>query len=393
MLNFASKKKAVDRRAIDRVTGYVRSYLQQQQRSQQQLQDQQHPHHEQSHKEQQEKNGVSSAALLATASAFGEFLDDNVQIMVAEVECNQEGCVPIETLIVLVGKEEEEVDRSVDSSSKPNDEKKGGKSRRCRWSDKILKPVAEVTEEDVAQLEIPLDWNKPQEAGAAQTDNENSGISPTIKATVLDYVHSFTSVEDKLRAIQEFQALFAALEEEETKKMSIPATLANPSGGSTTAIASAFSTQTNVGPSPASTITSPTSSLSGDITPASNNSTMVTMVPMMPTTTQTSSNTSAQRATILSKMPSPLTEKEPPNTNSINSNSNASKSVATTSASIAPTISASGKRPVRTTVISDGTSNSIASERHSKGTRQRGCPCCDPDNIDNIIDRMMYKDA
>jgi hypothetical protein len=385
MFNFASKKKAVDRRAIDRVTGYVRSYLQQQQRSQQQLQDQQHPHHEQSHKQRPE-NADSSAAL---ASASVEFIDDNVQIMVAEVECNQEGCVPIETLIVLVGKEEEEVDRSVDSSSKLNDEKNGGKSKRCRWSDKILKPVAEVTEEDVAQLEIPLDWNKPQEAEAAQTDNENSGISPTIKATVLDYVNSFTSVEDKLRAIQEFQALFAALEEEETKKMSIPATLANPSGGSTTAIASAFSTQTNVGPSPASTITSPTSSLSGDITPASNNSTMVTMVPMMPTTTRTSSNTSSQQA----MMPSPLAEKEPPNTNIINSNSNASKSVATTSASIAPTISASGKRPVRTTVISDGTSNSIASERHSKGTRQRGCPCCDPDNIDNIIDRMMYKDA
>jgi hypothetical protein len=385
MFNFASKKKAVDRRAIDRVTGYVRSYLQQQQRSQQQLQDQQHPHHEQSHKQRPE-NADSSAAL---ASASVEFIDDNVQIMVAEVECNQEGCVPIETLIVLVGKEEEEVDRSVDSSSKLNDEKNGGKSKRCRWSDKILKPVAEVTEEDVAQLEIPLDWNKPQEAEAAQTDNENSGISPTIKATVLDYVNSFTSVEDKLRAIQEFQALFAALEEEETKKMSIPATLANPSGGSTTAIASTFSTQTNAVPSPASSITSPISSISGDVTPASNNSTMVTMVPMMPTTTRTSSNTSSQQA----MMPSPLAEKEPPNTNIINSNSNASKSVATTSASIAPTISASGKRPVRTTVISDGTSNSIASERHSKGTRQRGCPCCDPDNIDNIIDRMMYKDA
>jgi hypothetical protein len=385
MFNFASKKKAVDRRAIDRVTGYVRSYLQQQQRSQQQLQDQQHPHHEQSHKQRPE-NADSSAAL---ASASVEFIDDNVQIMVAEVECNQEGCVPIETLIVLVGKEEEEVDRSVDSSSKLNDEKNGGKSKRCRWSDKILKPVAEVTEEDVAQLEIPLDWNKPQEAEAAQTDNENSGISPTIKATVLDYVNSFTSVEDKLRAIQEFQALFAALEEEETKKMSIPATLANPSGGSTTAIASTFSTQTNAVPSPASSITSPISSISGDVTPASNNSTMVTMLPMMPTTTRTSSNTSSQQA----MMPSPLAEKEPPNTNIINSNSNASKSVATTSASIAPTISASGKRPVRTTVISDGTSNSIASERHSKGTRQRGCPCCDPDNIDNIIDRMMYKDA
>eukprot|EP01041_Mallomonas_annulata_P006262 gene6262-12679_t len=31
--------------------------------------------------------------------------------------------------------------------------------------------------------------------------------------------------------------------------------------------------------------------------------------------------------------------------------------------------------------------------RHNKGVRQRGCPCCDPDNIDNIVDRMLFLDA
>lgn len=29
-------------------------------------------------------------------------------------------------------------------------------------------------------------------------------------------------------------------------------------------------------------------------------------------------------------------------------------------------------------------------DRHLKGVRQRGCPCCDPDNIDNIVDSMMF---
>ena len=29
--------------------------------------------------------------------------------------------------------------------------------------------------------------------------------------------------------------------------------------------------------------------------------------------------------------------------------------------------------------------------RHKKGgTRPRACPCCDPDNIDNIVDRMLF---
>lgn len=31
--------------------------------------------------------------------------------------------------------------------------------------------------------------------------------------------------------------------------------------------------------------------------------------------------------------------------------------------------------------------------RHVKGVRQRGCPCCDPDNIDNIVDKLLVFDA
>jgi len=29
--------------------------------------------------------------------------------------------------------------------------------------------------------------------------------------------------------------------------------------------------------------------------------------------------------------------------------------------------------------------------RHNKGVRQRGCPCCDPDNIDNIVDNLFLR--
>jgi hypothetical protein len=30
--------------------------------------------------------------------------------------------------------------------------------------------------------------------------------------------------------------------------------------------------------------------------------------------------------------------------------------------------------------------------RHEKEERRRGCPCCDPDNLNNLIDRMMFGD-
>jgi hypothetical protein len=28
-------------------------------------------------------------------------------------------------------------------------------------------------------------------------------------------------------------------------------------------------------------------------------------------------------------------------------------------------------------------------EKHARGVRRRGCPCCDPDDPDNVIDMMM----
>eukprot|EP01035_Chromulina_nebulosa_P021117 gene21117-27363_t len=31
--------------------------------------------------------------------------------------------------------------------------------------------------------------------------------------------------------------------------------------------------------------------------------------------------------------------------------------------------------------------------RHDKGTRPRGCPCCDPDNIENIVDKILFLDC
>jgi hypothetical protein len=42
-------------------------------------------------------------------------------------------------------------------------------------------------------------------------------------------------------------------------------------------------------------------------------------------------------------------------------------------------------------VVSDRKATAPAS-RHEKGTRPRGCPCCDPDNLDNIIDKMLFMD-
>ena len=48
----------------------------------------------------------------------------------------------------------------------------------------------------------------------------------------------------------------------------------------------------------------------------------------------------------------------------------------------------SSRGPILKQVTADEDEMSL---RHKKGgTRPRACPCCDPDNIDNIVDRMLF---
>lgn len=61
--------------------------------------------------------------------------DKNVNITITEIECNQPNCAPIEVLIILLT---------------DND----------KWAGKILKPLQEVTINDVNDLEIPSEWLK-----------------------------------------------------------------------------------------------------------------------------------------------------------------------------------------------------------------------------------------
>ena len=58
--------------------------------------------------------------------------DDSVQCMVTEVQCNQPDCVPIETLVIVTG-------------------------AKGKWMSKILRPIIEVEESDVKQLDLPSD--------------------------------------------------------------------------------------------------------------------------------------------------------------------------------------------------------------------------------------------
>ena len=65
----------------------------------------------------------------------------NIHIMVSEINCTQPDCVPIETVIIIMS----ELKSENALSSKPK-----------RWIGKVLKPVTQVTQEDIITLEFPL---------------------------------------------------------------------------------------------------------------------------------------------------------------------------------------------------------------------------------------------
>lgn len=61
-------------------------------------------------------------------------LKDNVNITITEIECNQPNCAPIEVLIILLTENENE-----------------------KWAGKILKPLLDVTIDDILILNLP-EW-------------------------------------------------------------------------------------------------------------------------------------------------------------------------------------------------------------------------------------------
>jgi len=184
---------------------------------------------------------------------------ENIQIFVAETECREVGCVPLEVLVILIGPTQ-------------------------RWPGKILKPIVEVTKDDVDGLDFP--------------DSVEEWI-PDVAPPPIEEV-----------------------------QVSAPATV----------------------------------------------------VQMRPTVGVSSESSLMPTATAYD-----------PSSSSISSSSDSGNREPTAGMSVA----SSAVRPPRPPAVvqaADGETGPRA--RHEKGgVRARGCPCCDPDNIENIIDKILFLDT
>jgi hypothetical protein len=229
-------------------------------------------------------------------TADRDYISDKYQVMVTEIQCNDPGCVPIETLVVILL-----MKQASDTS----------KERAERWADKILKPVAEVTVEDVQSL---VD-------NQFQSSADQQVTTAAIKSTPI--------AEPSVVEVQITRVIM--------KPNNLPA-----------AVVSVSSTSEALQTEPV--VRSSTVTLSTVSTPSVRDT-----LPVPPALD-----------TMTSK----------PITKPISAPASKSRSV--------------NSQPMLQ--LPGGGGGGTLASRHDKGsTRPRGCPCCDPDNIDNIVDQLLFQ--
>ena len=312
---------------------------------------------------------ASKARSAATSKVVGwiqkrigiyEFEDDSIQVMVTELECNDPECVPLETLVALLG-------------------------RDARWTTKVLKPLNEVTQQDIEEFQLPSSWLSWVAEQVFIKSNPEiyswmTSIAKEIEAKFSDLPGQNSSQATKImsRLLSEMQ--FAAAE-----------------------------TDVNISDTPDTVLSMK------DTAPSTVTSTVVPMrsknvsegVPLLTSggDTITNSSTSVSRMTEidfvdgeavhLSGITVSMRSNQKPTEVDVTSRTSMVSIVdgVEPSKKQSPEVKKTVKLEVtrnRLPLISSTTVDSGLQKRHKKGTRPRGCPCCDPSNVDNIIDKMIF---
>jgi len=245
-----------------------------------------------------EKQAINRISLWVKMSLGVDKMDElkrkDIHIMVTEIQCNIPDCAPIETLVIVI-------------------------NSKGKWTDKILKPLLEVTEGDISNLQISLNCEESEPLEKEESLRAFHKVlddSPIIDTAVdtpdeLNWLIQLTgsiqtgintlNVNDRLKAMAYLDNFLSDLK-----------------------VSFNCPTTRNIQNKPIeANIQQPT----------------ITVVPMKP------------KDNIIAKL-----------------NENIAKELQGDKLESGPPI------------------------RHKKGgVRQRGCPCCDPENLDNIIDSLMMK--
>ena len=395
-------------------------------------------------------------------------IDKYYQIIVMEVQCNEPDCVPIETLIIILysnlvdvarttmfdgvvgtnitttniadknghgnnynsintNSNVEKVDNALakyldpsmaSSSSSSSTESSSNGHISLKWSTKIMKPIADVTRDDIICLDLPVigsvkdddvdndgdDCNDVGKSDSKNIDNNNNNNNNNHIANN-DNLAVFTSTNDKSNEITGDSVYSRTIPVSAITRVQMkPKYNATTTTTSNTTNATTTSNDNNYD---TSTTTINTKAIlnhhDGDI------KSTVEITGGGTTSSITASEFSSNVAHSTIHDDSLIKVDDNVTNMSVFNNNN---SVIITDANVSTLINItehhqqqqqskiindhSSRRtidqPSRTSAFPSRSkqSTSTITPRHAKGSsRPRGCPCCDPDNIDNIIDTFL----
>ena len=312
---------------------------------------------------------ASKARSAATSKVVGwiqkrigvyEFEDDSIQVMVTELECNDPECVPLETLVALLGKD-------------------------ARWTTKVLKPLNEVTQQDIEEFQLPSSWLSWVAEQVFIKSNPEiyswmNSIAKEIEAKFSDLPGQNSSQATKImsRLLSEMQ--FAAAETDdnisETPDTALSMKDTAPSTVTSTVV-----------PMRSKNVSEGVPLLTSGVDTITNSSTSVSRMTEIDFVDGEAVHYLGSTASMrINQKPTEVDDTSRTSMVSIVDGVEPSKKQ---SPEVKKTVKLEVTRN-RLPLISSTIADSGLQKRHKKGTRPRGCPCCDPGNVDNIIDKMIF---
>ena len=331
--------------------------------------------------------------------------DSTIEVMVTELECTDPDCVPLETLVALLGKD-------------------------ARWTTKILKPLNDVTLADVEEQEYPVTWSSWVEEYHFTKDQPELMLWMSECLDAFDDKISELRVTDQLTAtlimekamhrfrqklspeIDKIQQIRAVHPGNSTSDSHISEVSKEDNEGVTAAVSVSNATSTIVSmrlkteteKNIQHLAVSPKNDVLEDAERDSNHSVGRVVHTYQPPAVVSTFNThsvlpmesdcktssvsapgesDSDRSVTLQARLQVHVDVLPPASSNMVGMIDSSSTPKVTRPPVIPIIEPS---PM---LISSTASVGIP-KRHKKGTRPRGCPCCDPDSIDNIVNKMIF---
>lgn len=286
----------------------------------------------------------------------------SIHVMVTELECNDPDCVPLETLVALLGKD-------------------------ARWTSKILKPLNEVTQRDVEILSFPPSWSSYETEQVFIKSNPEMYLWMTRTSDEFEKKLGDLNEDDSLQAIKVMGRLMSEMQtiylETDINKSGVSDLLPSMNDKVASTV-----TSTMVPMRLKSIIEIvPLSMDKGAMT--SNVSTSDCSIAEIDKADVIASCPPVEVSTQIIQMPIPANATTIP---AAVAGDDVLESLKGQSPEVSKTLRLEDTRS-QFPLISSTTAAAGLQKRHKKGTRPRGCPCCDPSNIDNILDKMIFLEA